>query len=105
MTPASEANKAAKARYRRRASLLNFARDIARSGRHADHTGVIRELEAMEGILEGLSAARARLEDPAFRMQLNRLCAKARFWRCDLTSPALRGGMAKVGSAESGIGD
>ena len=78
MPPASEANKAAKARYRRRASLLNFARDIARSGRHADYTGVIRELEAMEGVLQGLSAAQARLEDPAFRAQLDRLCVKAR---------------------------
>ncbi len=83
MAPASDADKAAKARSlqrvkRQRAKLVNFARDIARSGRHADHRGVIRELEAMQDVLDGLPAARARLEDPAFRTQLDRLCHMAR---------------------------
>ena len=78
MPPASKANKAAKARYRRRASLLNFARDIARSGRHEDHAGVIRELEALWDALPDFALVSPRLEDPAFRAQLDRLCAMAR---------------------------
>ena len=59
---------------RQRAKLLNHARQLARSGAHPDHTSILRHLES----LEGFSDARSRLEDRAFRTQLDRVCALAR---------------------------
>ncbi len=60
--------------YRRRRQILDQARELARSGQHADHTTIIPLLETMEGF----EAARARLEEPVIRVQLDRLCATAR---------------------------
>ncbi len=60
--------------YRRRRQILDQARELARSGQHADHTTIIRELEA----IEGFEVARIRLEDRAIRSQLDHLCAMAR---------------------------
>ncbi len=59
--------------YRRRRQILDQARELARSGQHADHTTIIRELEA----IAGFEVARIRLEDRAIRSQLDRLCAMA----------------------------
>jgi uncharacterized membrane protein len=59
--------------YTQRHKLLEQARRLARTGAHADHTSVIAELQAEEGFNE----ARTRLEDRAFKAQLDRLCALA----------------------------
>ncbi len=53
--------------------MLDQARELARSGQHADHTTIIRELEA----IEGFEVARIRLEDRAIRSQLDCLCVRA----------------------------
>ncbi len=60
--------------YRRRAKVLNHARNLARSGAHPDHTSIIPHVEALEGFAE----IKDRLGDRAFRAQLDRLCAMAR---------------------------
>ena len=63
--------------YRRRRQVLDRARELARSGQHADHTTIIRELEA----IESFEIAGVRLEDRAIRTQLDRLCAMAQAGR------------------------
>src|SRR4051794_10053707 len=35
--------------YRKRGQMLNYARDLARSGEHVDHQTIILHLAAMEG--------------------------------------------------------
>ena len=60
--------------HRRRARVMERARDLARSGEHADHTSIIRHLES----LGEFAAVRERFEWSAFRTQLDRLCAMAR---------------------------
>ena len=60
--------------YRRRARLMTHARDLARSGVHADHTTIMPLLEGMEEF----AAIRDRFEWRAIRAQLDRLCAMAR---------------------------
>ncbi len=74
MTGRTDADRASEARTRRRAKILDVARDLARTGWHEDHTTILRELEA----IEGFAAVQTRLEDPAFCAQLDRLCAMAR---------------------------
>ena len=68
----------ATARYdvlcRRRRKVLNYARDLARSGEHADHESIIPHVAA----LEDLEAARRVFEDRAICAQLDKLCAIAR---------------------------
>src|SRR5918993_1571166 len=54
--------------------LLNHARALARSGGHADHKSIIPHLEAVDGFAE----VRSRIEERAFRAQLDRICALAR---------------------------
>ena len=60
--------------YAQRSKLLEQARKLARSGGYADHTTILPCLESQEGFAE----ARSRLEDRAFKGQLDRLCALAR---------------------------
>ena len=60
--------------YNNRGKVVMQAQRLARSGRYADHTAILPLLERMEGF----EAARARLEEPAMRVQLDRLCAAAR---------------------------
>ena len=60
--------------YNQRHKVVARAQQLARSGRHADHTTIIRELAHMDGF----EAARARLEEGAIRIQLDRLCAMSR---------------------------
>jgi hypothetical protein len=59
--------------YAQRAKLLNQARELARTGAHADHKSILPCLETQEGFAE----ARSRLEDRTFQAQLDRLCALA----------------------------
>jgi hypothetical protein len=59
--------------YRQRGKLLENARKLARTGAYADHKSILPCLESQEGF----AAARSRLEDRAFRGQLDRLCALA----------------------------
>ena len=60
--------------YRRRKKMLNVARELARSGEYEDHKNIISHLET----LENFEYVRDRLEDSAFRAQLDKLCAMAR---------------------------
>ena len=62
---------------RQRGRLLKQAQRLARSGQHADHATIILQLERMEDF----EAAHARLEERAFRAQLDRLCVMARVGR------------------------
>jgi hypothetical protein len=55
----------------RRGKLLNRARDLARSGRYADHRSIFAELETLGDFAD----AWGRVE--AFRSQLDRICALA----------------------------
>ncbi len=55
----------------RRGKLLNRARDLARSGRYADHKSIFAELEAIDDFAD----AWGRVEE--FRSQLDRICALA----------------------------
>lgn len=59
--------------YRRRDRLLRHARELARTGVHANHQSILSRLEDLEGFAD----ARSRLEERAFRAQLDRLCAMA----------------------------
>ena len=59
--------------YRQRGKLLEHARKLARTGVHKDHQSILPHLEALEGFAD----TRIRLEDRAFRGQLDRLCALA----------------------------
>ncbi len=60
--------------YNERHKVVQQAQRLARSGQYADHTAIIPLLQHMEGF----EAARTRLEEPAMRVQLDRLCAAAR---------------------------
>ncbi len=55
----------------RRGKLLNRARDLARSGRYADHRSIFAELETIDDFAD----AWGRVEE--FRAQLDRICALA----------------------------
>jgi phosphoenolpyruvate-protein kinase (PTS system EI component) len=59
--------------YAQRSKLLNQARELARTGAHADHRSILPCLESVEGFAE----ARDKLEDRSFKVQLDRLCALA----------------------------
>ncbi len=61
----------------RRGQVVREAQRLARSGQYADHATIIPQLERMEDF----EAARARLEERAFRAQLDRLCTMARVGR------------------------
>ena len=60
--------------YKHRKKVLDYARLLARSGAHPDHTSIIPHLET----LEGFGIARDRTEERAFRLQLDRICAMVR---------------------------
>ncbi len=60
--------------YNERHKVLARAQQLARSGQHADHKTIIQALAHMDGF----EVARARLEEGAIRLQLDRLCAMAR---------------------------
>ena len=60
--------------YRRRGQVLNYARDLARSGEHADHQTIIPLMIAREDF----AVVRRWFEDRAFCVQLDKLCTMAR---------------------------
>lgn len=60
------------AKHRRR--VLDQARKLARSGRHADHKSIIRAMESAEGF----ALAQVRFQERAFLAQLDRMCRMAR---------------------------
>ena len=60
--------------YNQRRKVLNHARDLARSGEHADHQTIILHLVT----LDGFAAVRRVFEDRAICAQLDLLCARAR---------------------------
>jgi len=60
--------------YNQRRKVLNHARDLARSGEHADHQTIIPHVAA----LDGFEAVRGGCADRAICAQLDLLCAKAR---------------------------
>ena len=60
--------------YTQRRKVLNHARDLARSGEHADHQTIIVHLSA----LEDFEAVRSVFADRAICAQLDKLCARAR---------------------------
>jgi hypothetical protein len=60
--------------YAQRSKLLNQARELARTGAHADHKSILPCLESQEGFAE----TRGKLEERSFKVQLDRLCALAR---------------------------
>ena len=62
------------AAYKKRAKVLNHARDLARSGEHADHQTILPHLAT----LEDFEAVRRVFEDRALCAQLDLLCARAR---------------------------
>src|SRR4051812_45307954 len=80
------------AAYEKRAKVLNHARDLARSGEHADHQTIIPHVAA----LEGFEAVRSVFEDRAICVQLDLLCATARRQRPELTSRRTQRGMHKL---------
>ena len=60
--------------YRKRGQVLNYARDLARSGEHVDHQSIVLHLAA----LEDFEVVREVFKDRTFCVQLDRLCAMAR---------------------------
>ena len=60
--------------YRQRGKVLNYARDLARSGEHRDHKSIILRLAAKADA----ALVQTWFEDRAFCAQLDRLCAVAR---------------------------
>ena len=68
------AGKEREALYRQRGKVLNYARDLARSGEHADHQTILPQLAA----LEDFEAVRSVFEDRALCVQLDLLCTRAR---------------------------
>src|SRR3954469_7379502 len=60
--------------YGQRRKVLNHARDLARSGEHADHQTILPQLAA----LEDFQAVRSVFEDRAICAQLDLLCVRAR---------------------------
>ena len=75
--------------HARRSKLVEHARNLARSGDHADHASILRELERIEDI----DVAREALASPLIRLQLDRLCALAQ-----LTADARRNVLGARGS-------
>ena len=61
------------AAYKKRAKVLNHARDLARSGEYADHQTILPQLAA----LEDFEAVRSVFADRAICAQLDLLCARA----------------------------
>jgi len=59
---------------RTRGQVLNRARDLARSGEHADHQTIIALMIAREDF----ALVRRWFEDRAICAQLDKLCARAR---------------------------
>lgn len=57
-----------------RERVIRLARSLARSGAYQDLTGILAELEHVEGF----HAAKPRLESRILRDQLNRICQHAR---------------------------
>ena len=57
--------------HNERGKVLNLARDLAPSGRHADHRSIIAQLQTSEGLAD----ASDRLQ--GIRSQLDMLCALA----------------------------
>ena len=60
--------------YNQRRKVLNHARDLARSGEHADHQTILPHLAT----LEDFEAVRSMFADRAICAQLDRLCTRAR---------------------------
>ena len=60
--------------YSRRRKVLNHARELARSGEHADHQTIIPHVAA----LDGFEAVRGLFADRAICAQLDLLCTRAR---------------------------
>jgi hypothetical protein len=60
-------------RYARRRRAMGRARDLARSGEHADHRSIISHLASSEDP----ALVQEWLEDRAFCAQLDKLCAMA----------------------------
>ncbi len=60
--------------HKQRRMLLDRARELARSGRHADHKSIVAELKRVEGF----AIAQARFQEYAFLAQLDRMCRLAR---------------------------
>ncbi len=60
--------------HKQRQKLLDQARELARSGRHANYKSIIRELEHVEGF----DLVRTRFQEYAFLAQLDRMCRMAR---------------------------
>ena len=60
--------------YRQRKKVLTYARNLARSGEHADHQTIIPHLAAVEGF----EAVRGLFADRAICAQLDLLCTRAR---------------------------
>ena len=76
--------------YNQRRKVLNHARDLARSGEHADHQTILPHLATFEGF----EAVRSVFEDRAICTQLERQPP-------ELTSRPCRRGMLKVICEES----
>ena len=68
------AGKEREALYRQRGQVLNYARDLARSGEHADHQTILPLMIAREDF----AVVRRWFEDRTFCVQLDKLCAMAR---------------------------
>ena len=60
--------------YNQRRKVLNHARDLARSGEHADHQALLSHL----AVSEDFEAVRSVFEDRDLCAQLDKLCARAR---------------------------
>ena len=84
-------------RYARRRRAMDRARDLARSGEHADHHSIISHLAGREDS----AVVQEWLEDRAFHAQLDKLCTLARGSVPELTSRPCRRGMLKVICEES----
>ena len=81
--------------YNQRRKVLNHARDLARSGEHADHQTIIPQLV----VLVDFEAVRSVFEDRVLCAQLDLLCARARNREeplPELTSRRTQRGMHKL---------
>ena len=86
--------------YNQRRKVLNHARDLARSGEHADHQTIVSHVAA----LEDFEAVRSVFEDRVICAQLDKLCARARNREeplPELTSRRTQRGMPKLICEES----
>jgi hypothetical protein len=77
-----------------RTKVLGLARDLARSGQHENHHGILAELEAVEGF----ATAHRCLTDRVISAQLDRLCAIAQA-SAPAGAPDLAGFLAKTRQA------